>query len=450
MPDLDVLRGQGAIPGKPLQAMSGPAPLPPWADVARSFTPIGGVDEAARNLAEAEHAGDYGRGAAAVGQGVASALPVVGRMGRVSGAAYGGLVGAFPALAAGPAEAQQAPAPIDDGLTADQRGRRALLLKQQQKEGLPRALRTELEGINRISEQYAAGKNAATIEAERKRKENELAIQREQGEQALAERTRQVQQAEAARDKALGEVRPDFETRFPGWASLQHTIPIGAGAITGAILGGKGAYADRKAMNRWWDAVTGAQQNAKKAPAKAAAQTEIARHHSANMPEATFGSQLGAYALPASLGAAEGAALANMPQIHDSLLPSQNPQRRAWEQYRNTLPMDHPDRERAQAIIDSMPERNPAQKAGQEALTDWPRMATRTGIGIAEGAGGALVGKNSGRGCRALGRRATARRDDGTPRDVSEASRTGAASGSNTGTQSGGQAGLTADGAIYF
>ena len=46
MPDLDVLRGRGAIPGKPLQAMSGPAPLPPWADVARSFTPIGGVDEA--------------------------------------------------------------------------------------------------------------------------------------------------------------------------------------------------------------------------------------------------------------------------------------------------------------------------------------------------------------------------------------------------------------------
>ena len=224
MPDLDVLRGRGAIPGKPLQAMSGPAPLPPWADVARSFTPIGGVDEAARNLAEAEHAGDYGRGAAAVGQGVASALPVVGRMGRVSGAAYGGLVGAFPALAAGPAEAQQAPAPIDDGLTADQRGRRALLLKQQQKEGLPRALRTELEGINRISEQYAAGKNAATIEAERKRKENELAIQREQGEQALAERTRQVQQAEAARDKALGEVRPDFETRFS--CSIQSRLAL--------------------------------------------------------------------------------------------------------------------------------------------------------------------------------------------------------------------------------
>jgi hypothetical protein len=43
MPDLSILRGQGATPGIPLQHES-VAQLPPWAAVARSLTPIGGVD----------------------------------------------------------------------------------------------------------------------------------------------------------------------------------------------------------------------------------------------------------------------------------------------------------------------------------------------------------------------------------------------------------------------
>jgi hypothetical protein len=56
-----------------------------------------------------------------------------------------------------------------------------------------------------------------------------------------------VKQAETARDKALGEVRPDFETRFTNWASWQHAIPIGVGMGMGALMGGRGAGADWRA-----------------------------------------------------------------------------------------------------------------------------------------------------------------------------------------------------------
>src|SRR5262245_51139443 len=170
-PDLSVLGGQGAIPGRPLQHES-VAQLPPWAEVARSLTPIGGVDVAARNLAEAEQAGDYGRGAAAIGQGVASALPVVGRMGRVAGAGYGALAGALPIFAGAPAEAQQASAPVDNGLTPEQNGRRIQLNKQLQRDGsLSKVLRIELEGLNRITEQFTADKNREAIASGKRREE---------------------------------------------------------------------------------------------------------------------------------------------------------------------------------------------------------------------------------------------------------------------------------------
>jgi hypothetical protein len=114
-------------------------------------------------------------------------------------------------------------------------------------------------------------------------------------------------------------------------------------------------------LHRWWETTRGA-QNASRAPAKAAAQAEVAAQYATQMPPPSVGREMSNYAMPATLGAFEGGAFANMPQIHDALLPSENPNRRAWEQYRNTLPMDHPDRERAQAIIDSLPGAQPAQQ----------------------------------------------------------------------------------------
>ena len=72
--------------------------------------------------------------------------------------------------------------------------------------------RIELEGLNRISEQYTAAKNAAAVEAEWVRKEAEIRAAGQAQADTLVERSRQVKQGEDARDKALGEVRPDFAT----------------------------------------------------------------------------------------------------------------------------------------------------------------------------------------------------------------------------------------------
>jgi hypothetical protein len=66
---------------------------------------------------------------------------------------------AAPAAPAGP--------PPDDGLTPEMRTRRGVLIKKQNDDGyLPRAERTELEGINKLSEDYARGKNASKLELE--------------------------------------------------------------------------------------------------------------------------------------------------------------------------------------------------------------------------------------------------------------------------------------------
>jgi len=69
--------------------------------------------------------------------------------------------------------------------------------------------------VNRTTETFTAAKNNAAIAAERKK--NEAAIEAEAAQKAklLGQQSRQVKQAEDARDKLLGEVRPDFETRAP-------------------------------------------------------------------------------------------------------------------------------------------------------------------------------------------------------------------------------------------
>jgi hypothetical protein len=52
--------------------------------------------------------------------------------------------------------------------------------------------------------------------------------------------------------------------------------------------------------------------------------------------------------------------------------------------------------EPAQAIIDSLPERNAARERAREYFSDWRRTAARTGVGVAEAVGGAVVGKTLG------------------------------------------------------
>jgi len=55
------------------------------------------------------------------------------------------------------------------------------------------------------------------------------------------------------------------------------------------------------------------------------------------------------YALPAGLGAFEGGAVANISAGHDWMMPYYDQRRQAWEEYKRSLPEDHPDRKRAQA-----------------------------------------------------------------------------------------------------
>jgi len=59
----------------------------------------------------------------------------------------------------------------------------------------------------------------------------------------------------------------------------------------------------------------------------------------------------------------------------------------------------HPDRERAQTIIDGLPECNPARERALEYFTDPRHMAVRTSMGIAEGMGSAMLCKTLGAIC---------------------------------------------------
>jgi len=77
----------------------------------------------------------------------------------------------------------------------EQRGRRVRLNKQQQREGLRRAERTELEGFEPDHRDFHGSKNNAAIAAERKK--NEAAIEAEAAQKAklLGQQSRQVKQA---------------------------------------------------------------------------------------------------------------------------------------------------------------------------------------------------------------------------------------------------------------
>jgi hypothetical protein len=107
------------------------------------------------------------------------------------------------------------------------------------------------------------------------------------------------------------------------------------------------------------------------------------------MPPPSLGREMAAYTKPAILGAIESGAT---PISLGSRFAAAGakPATACMRGGQNTLPPGHPDRERAQAIIDSLPQHNPAR---DRALGDPCRIAARTVVGIADGAGGTVVGK---------------------------------------------------------
>ena len=100
------------------------------------------------------------------------------------------------------------------------------------------------------------------------------------------------------------------------------------------------------------------------------------------------------YALPAGVGALEGAAAANLPLASDAYLvsPALNPEREAYRAYARELPPDHPRRQEWMDYAERLPAENPVRAAAAKELYDPQKLAERSGIGLVEGAIGGYMG----------------------------------------------------------
>ena len=100
------------------------------------------------------------------------------------------------------------------------------------------------------------------------------------------------------------------------------------------------------------------------------------------------------YALPAGVGALEGAAAANLPLASDAYLvsPALNPEREAYRAYARELPPDHPRRQEWMDYAERLPAENPVRAAAAKELYDPQKLAERSGIGLVEGAIGGYYG----------------------------------------------------------
>lgn len=383
---------------------------------ARALSGVAGAERGGENLAEAIETGDPVRGALATGQIGLSALSplfmgsqVVGKGGQAlrgaldapfatrgsSALTYGGMMG-VPALAgseltptAGASKKKGAAPTVNltppDGLSAGDQKR--WLELQTKKEAQGYLDRTDRDSLKSLEDTAAS-------------------IKRKQGELSAEGESTKVKEAGAARKKVLDEARRPFESWAPNWASWQHAIPIGLGLGTGLLIGGRGAMADRGAAKRWWEAVNTATSKTASAEDKAAA-VGLARQYAKDWPkpmsplEAVRQGRMpeGAapYVTPAVLGAGEGAATANMPEIYNSFLPSENPERTAMLEYIKLLPEGHPEQVRAKKELADIPPENPARKAAFEHFFESTRGLKRAGVGAFEGGSSALLGTTLGK-----------------------------------------------------
>lgn len=271
-------------------------------DTAYGLTGIPMAAEGGKHMAQAVESGSPTRGAGAAMEVGLATMPFMGKAARAAfqtlprGIATGTAYGAAPGLAAGTlipdsaeaqsrkkgsqakAETQPEGPPPDDGLMPDQRARRNLLNQKLSRENwLPKVEREELQGLNKISADYATGKNAAAAETERLR-----GAAQAEGEKiaATAKAQREADAAkaqadEAQRKKSANEsIRDKYPEVMPFVAPLTAVL---AGGIGAKIKGSAVTAFNEKLQGlsaRWSDAVERANRARPGSPAHARAVEE--------------------------------------------------------------------------------------------------------------------------------------------------------------------------------
>lgn len=204
-----------------------------------------------------------------------------------------------------------------------------------------------------------------------------------------------VREAEGVREQMLGEVRKPFHEEFPTWSKVQAFAPAAAGALTMGGQAAINALGNRFKVGKWKDVIEAAGKESGEARKLNADISAGYSKQFAAPKKPSAWDNVKPYGAAATLGGAEGAALTNAPEVYNAFLPPLNQERQAYEEYLKRLPADHPERARVQEMIAGMPERNPYREAAMDYFSS-PAVLTRTLVGAAEGAGGAMAGKTVG------------------------------------------------------
>lgn len=280
--------------------------------------------------------------------------------------------------------------------------------RQKQLYDLQAKARGDMEGEEKGTKGGGAGKGKhydtaqstfADIGAEIARNEMKIAdLQRRTTPEYKTERGK-VNEAEQARQGILDTSRKGFEQDYPTAAKYWWTVPaaLAATSVFGKGLGS--TIADYGSKGRWWAAVNAANDTTLAPEARAQASI-LAREYAKDWPKPGIGSKIGSVAGPVGIGALEGGLAANAPQFYNFNLPQENPDHRAFEEYKKRLPAGVPEAAHADEMLDKTPWRNPTQKAAQDYFTDWSRdkpapVLGATIEGAFEGAGGALAAKSA-------------------------------------------------------
>ena len=270
---------------------------------AYGLTGIPMAAEGGANLAKAVESGSPMRGVGAAAEVGLAALPFTGKVARAAfstlprGIATGTVYGTAPAVAAGTmlgsdeagaqsrkktsqakAPAQPEGPPPDDGLAPEQRQRRDTLnRKLTQENWLPKVERDELQGLNKISADYASQRNATAQENERLRGAAQAEAERIAAT-SKAQRDADAEKAkaeEASRKKSANEsIRDKYPEVMPFVAPITAAIAGGIGAkIKGSAVS---AFNEKmtELSGRWQDAIGRANRARPGSPAHARAVEE--------------------------------------------------------------------------------------------------------------------------------------------------------------------------------
>ena len=239
-------------------------------------------------------------------------------------------------------------------------------------------------------ERFAADKKTQLSEVQAQIKAANAAIPelRRRTSPQFLEDMEKVREAEAARRDILQNAPKTFREEYPNLTKNWFYAPLAGGAVAASFLRLPQAVQLRGQAQRWWEAVNQAQSGA--TPAARAKARVLAENLEKQMPAKTWQDIAKWYAGAAGAGAGLGAGTANIPEFYDYfVLPPDNPERRAYEEYIKLLPNDHPEIERTKELLKSIDKDNPAYQRAYRHFADIKPFVVKSLEGALEGTLGA-------------------------------------------------------------